>query len=75
MPAQTLCRERLARIQHVLKKNGGELTIRDFARTYSVWEWELEQAAELGWIQIKVKKPRTGRPSRVAKLGSWRVKA
>ena len=66
----TLCRERLTRIQHVLNKNGGELTVRDFARTFSVWEWELEQAAELGWIQIEVKKPRTGRPSRYVKIVS-----
>ena len=50
----TLCRERLTRSQHVLNKNGGELTVRDFARTFSVWEWELEKAAELCWIQIEV---------------------
>jgi hypothetical protein len=48
----TLCRERLTRIQSVLNKNGGKLTVRDFARTFSVWERELEQAAELGCIQI-----------------------
>ena len=62
-----LCRERLARIQHFLNKNGGELTVRDFARTFSVWECELEQAAELGWIQIETRKPHTGRPSRIVR--------
>jgi hypothetical protein len=62
-----LCRERLARIQHVLNKNAGAVTVRDFARTYSVWEWELEQAAALGWIQIETRKPHTGRPSRIVR--------
>jgi hypothetical protein len=62
-----LCRERLARIQRVLNKNAGALTVRDFARSFSVWEWELVQAAALGWIQIETKKPRTGRPSRIVR--------
>lgn len=65
-----LCRERLARIQRVLNKNGGALTVRDFARSFGVWEWEIEQAAALGWIQIETRKPRTGRPSRVVRLVS-----
>jgi hypothetical protein len=65
-----LYRERLARIQHVLNKKGGELSVRDFARTFSVWEWELEKAAELGWIQIETRKPPTGRPTRVVKIVS-----
>ena len=63
----TLCRERLARIQRVLNKNAGALTVRDFARSFSVWEWELEEAAALGWIQIETRKPRTGRPSRIVR--------
>jgi hypothetical protein len=62
-----LCHERLARIQRVLNKNPGTLTVREFARSYGVWEWEIEQAAALGWIQIETKKPRTGRPSRIVK--------
>jgi len=62
-----LCRERLARIQHVLNKNAGAVTVRDFARSFSVWEWELEQAAALGWIEIEIRKPHTGRPSRVVR--------
>ena len=65
-----LCLERLTRIQHVLNENAGSLTVRDFARTFSVWEWELEQAATLGWIHIEIRKPHTGRPSRIVKIVS-----
>jgi hypothetical protein len=48
MNPSVLCRERLARIQRVLDNRAGALTVRDFARSFSVWEWELEQAAALG---------------------------
>ena len=65
-----ICRERLARIQRVLNQNAGALNVRDFARSYHVYEWEIEQAAALGWIQIETKKPRTGRPSRIVKIVS-----
>lgn len=67
MSLPKLCLERLARIQRVLNQNAGVLTFRDFARSYHVHEWEIEQAAALGWIQIEVKKPRTGRPSRIVR--------
>ncbi len=66
----TLCRERLTRIQRVLNKSAGELTVRTLERSYHVMPWEIEQAAALGWIQIEVKKPHTGRPSRIAKTVS-----
>jgi hypothetical protein len=66
----TLCRERLARIQRVLNKNAGALTVREFARSFSVWEWEIEQAAALGWIRIEIHQPRTGRPSRIVHRAS-----
>jgi hypothetical protein len=49
----TLCRERLARIQRILSRSAGALTVRDFARSFSVWEWEIEQAAALGFIKIE----------------------
>lgn len=62
-----LCRERLERIQRILARKGGELPVRDFARTFSVWDWEIEQAAALGWVEIETRKPRTGRPSRVVR--------
>lgn len=67
MKASILCRERLDRIQRILERNAGALTVREFARTYSVWEWEIEQAAALGWIKIETRKPPIGRPSRIAK--------
>jgi hypothetical protein len=67
MRSASLCRERLDRILRVLNKNAGALTVRDFARSFSVWEWELEHAAALGWIQIETRKPRTGRPSIIVK--------
>jgi hypothetical protein len=62
-----LCRERLNRISTILSRYPDGLSVREFTRTFSVWSWELEQAAELGWVQIETCKPRTGRPSRVAK--------
>jgi hypothetical protein len=70
MRSLILCRERLARIQRVLKKNAGALPVRTLARSYHVWEWEIEQAAALRWIHIETRKPRTGRPSRIAKIVS-----
>ena len=65
MMSLTLCRERLHRIQTVLARNAGSLPVREFARSFSVWEWEIEQAAVLGWIKIETHKPRIGRPSRI----------
>lgn len=67
MRAMILCRQRLERIRRILSRNAGALTVREFARSFSVWKWEVEQAAALGWIKIETHKPRTGRPSRVAK--------
>ena len=64
-----LCRERLERIECILNRAAGEpVTVRDFTRRYDVWKWELEQAADLGWIEIIVRKPRTGRPSPAVKF-------
>lgn len=62
-----LCRERLERIERILDRVGGMLSIRDFWRTYSVHDWEVRQAAELGWVKIETHKPRTGRPSAIAR--------
>lgn len=69
MTSSILCRERLNRILRILGKHG-TLPVREFARTFSVWEWEIEQAAALGWVEIETRKPRTGRPSRVVKMVS-----
>jgi hypothetical protein len=47
-----LCRERLDRILSILDRRGGELPVREFLRTFSVYEFEVTQAADLGWIAI-----------------------
>jgi hypothetical protein len=66
MRSPILCRERLNRILEILDRNNGTLCLRNFSRTHSIKEWELEQARNLGWIRIYEQKPRVGRPSRVA---------
>ena len=64
-----LCRERLHRIQRILGSfDGKPVTLRDFTRRYNVWKWEVEQAAEMRWVEITVLKPPTGRPSSVVRL-------
>ena len=75
MRSSILCRERLDRILRILARLGGALTVREFGRTYGVSEWEVEQAAELGWIKIETHKPRTGRPSRIARAVSEKTAA
>ena len=70
MRSSILCRERLDRIQRILERKAGVLSVREFARSFSVWEWEIEQASALGWLKIETRKPRTGRPSRIAKIVS-----
>ncbi|RYD31839.1 MAG: hypothetical protein EOP86_17040 [Verrucomicrobiaceae bacterium] len=66
MRSSQLCRERLGRIQTILSRaNGHPVSVRDFLRTFRVLEWELDQAATLGWVEITVRKPKTGRPSRI----------
>jgi hypothetical protein len=79
--AYPLCRERLDRILAVLARHMQGVAVRDFARTFSVWRWEIEQAEQLGFVQVITRKPHTGRPSRVvvkvsnccaAKLPPWR---
>ncbi len=62
-----LCRERLDRLLAVLDRNNGTASFRDLDRTYRLHAWEIEHAAQLGWIQIFISKPSTGRPSRCAK--------
>jgi hypothetical protein len=75
MPPLALCRERLTRILGLLERHGGSLRVRDFARTFGVWDWELEQAAALGWLEIVVKKPHIGRPSRFVQIVNNRLSA
>lgn len=70
MRALVLCRERLERIQDILERVGGMLSVRDFFRSFGIHEWEVTQAAELGWVKIETHKPHTGRPSRIARTVS-----
>lgn len=65
MGTPPLCRERLKRINAILARYPHGLSVRQFARTFSVWRWEIERAAELGFVQIETRKPRTGRPALV----------
>ncbi len=76
-----LCGERLQRIQRLLARHSGSLSIRAFARSYGVQSWEIEEAVALGWLMIEIQTPTTGRPSRIvrevskphsAKLPPWR---
>jgi len=62
-----LCLERLQRILRVFQREGDEVSIRRFRRNHEIYPWEIEQAAELGWLVIETRKPRTGRPSTVAR--------
>jgi hypothetical protein len=62
-----LCLERLDRITDVLDRCGGSLSLRDLCRSFRVEPWEVEQAAALGWVELEKRKPRTGRPSMVAR--------
>jgi hypothetical protein len=67
MRSSILCRERLDRIQRILARNAGALTVRTLSRSYHVQPWEIEQAAALGWLEIITRKPHTGRPSRIVR--------
>ena len=62
----SLCHDRLNRILRLLARHPHGLSVRELARTYSVWKWEVEQAAALGCLTIETRKPRIGRPARIA---------
>ncbi len=63
MRSHILCHERLNRIQSLLDRYGNPITVRDFSRRFAIFNWELEQAENLGWIKIIERKPHVGRPS------------
>lgn len=76
-----LCRERLDRLLAILDSKNGRASIRDLSRSYRMYCWEIEQAADLGWVKIETYHPPVGRPSRrteilsnneVAKLPPYR---
>ena len=63
MPTLILCRERLNRIHAILSHRPKGVSLRDFARTFGVHQREIEQARELGFVEYRIRQPRTGRPS------------
>ena len=66
--AATLCRERLERLLEVLDRQGGEETVRQLFRRFAIFPSEIDEAAQLGWVRIVIRKPPTGRPARVVQL-------
>lgn len=60
MRLNILCRERLDRLLRVLRKVGGSATFRDLNRTFGIWAWEIEEAAELGWVSVISRKNSRG---------------
>ena len=45
------------------------MSLRDLARSFAIWPWEIEQAAELGWLRITLRRRSDGgRPVRLAEL-------
>ena len=68
----SLCLERLSRIQRVLTRAGGAMSLRELARSYAVFDSEVIEAERLGFVRCWVKKPlKQGRPSRMVELCDW----
>jgi hypothetical protein len=65
-----LCRERLSRIQFVLNRAGGKMSVRNLMRSFEIRPWEVEQAAALGWVKLYIQpgKGGRGRSSRIAEI-------
>lgn len=69
MKPSILCLERLERIQRVLARVGGDASMRDLWRRWEIYDWEIEQVGQLGWVKLYTRKPSgRGRPSRRVKL-------
>ena len=68
MHSNILCRERLNRLLRVLRKLEGVATIRDLQRTHGIWQWEVGQAEELGWLRVTMRKNARGPASQVAEI-------
>ncbi len=66
--AMMLSRERLQRILAVIQRQGGSETVRQLTRRFSIFQHEIEEAESLGFLDIKKRKPKIGRPSYVATL-------
>jgi len=66
---QYVTQEDVQRLQNVLRRRGGSCTLRDLYRRHSFWNPAIFiVAAEAGLIRIEERRPRTGRPSKVAVL-------
>jgi hypothetical protein len=63
-----LPRESLDRLLLILEREGGAETRRQLSRLYSFQSWEIEEAEAMGFVRIEMRKPKTGRPSKVARL-------
>ena len=65
--------ERLERLRRILLRDpDNAVSVRDLCRTYGMERWELLQAEAAGWIQMDLRKPPTGRPSRVCRINRER---
>ncbi len=64
----TFTREDADRITRVLSRHGGARTLRDLRRRHRFWPRVIEAAESAGIVRIEERKPRIGRPSRVAVL-------
>jgi len=64
----TLCRERLFRLFRVIDQRGGSVTYRNLIHSHGILFWEIDQAAEQGFVEILTRKPPIGRPSYVVKI-------
>ena len=58
--------EKLCHIERLLKD--GPMRLRRLWLHHRVFEWEVEQAAELGWVRIFLRESPHGRAARMAKL-------
>ncbi len=67
---RVLCQERLERLLNVLRAQGGEETLRRLEWNFGIHRWEVREACELGWITLETRKPKTGRPAKIAKTVS-----
>jgi hypothetical protein len=67
--SEPITQEDIQRLQNVLRRRGGSCTLRDLYRRHSFWDTSVfAVAAEAGLIRIEERRPRTGRPSKVAVL-------
>ena len=44
--------------------------LRTLESRFAIWRDEVRQAAELGWVTLEIRKPRTGRPAKIARIVS-----